>query len=157
MYWLLALAVVLAIFVAPVILNPNHKQRRNANTADVVLTNEKRPMQGASPYLVNFDLSYGRTFSDNLKGTVTLAYNVFGKRVFAAGANGLGDQYELPVNTLNLVFRADIGKKWQANITCRNILDARFRIEQETPAGTSLVNDYRVGSSFSAGFSYRIL
>lgn len=133
------------------------QQASNANTADVVLTNEKRPMQGASPYLVNFDLSYGRTFSDNLKGTVTLAYNVFGKRVFAAGANGLGDQYELPVNTLNLVFRADIGKKWQANITCRNILDARFRIEQETPAGTSLVNDYRVGSSFSAGFSYRIL
>ncbi|MBP9093198.1 hypothetical protein KBI23_19400 [bacterium] len=38
MYWLLALAVVLAIFVAPVILNPNHKQRRNANTADDLIS-----------------------------------------------------------------------------------------------------------------------
>jgi len=133
------------------------QQAGNANSADVVLTNEKRPMQGASPYLVNFDLSYARAIGENVKGTVTMAYNVFGKRVFAAGANGLGDQYELPVNTLNLVFRADIGKKWQANITCRNIIDAHFRVSQETPAGTSLVNDYRIGSTFGAGLSYRIL
>lgn len=133
------------------------QQPANSTAADVVLTNAERPMQGASPYLVNFDLSYARPIGENLKGTVTLAYNVFGKRVFAAGANGLGDQYELPVNTLNLIFRADIGKKWQANLNCRNLLDARFRVEQETPAGTSLVNDYRIGTSFSAGLSYRIL
>lgn len=127
------------------------------NSADVVLTNAKRPMQGASPYLVNFDLSYGKHLSDDVKATITLAYNVFGKRVFAAGANGLGDQYELPVNTLNLVLRADIGRKWQANLTCRNLLDARYRVEQDTPAGSSLVSDYRVGSSFGAGITYRIL
>lgn len=133
------------------------KQATSANTADVVLTNSTRPMQGASPYLLNFDLNYSRTINEDIKATVTLAYNVFGKRVFAAGANGLGDQYELPVNTLNLVLRADIGKKWQANITCRNILDARYRIEQETPAGTSIVNEYRTGSGISAGLSYRIL
>ncbi|MBL7945515.1 MAG: carboxypeptidase-like regulatory domain-containing protein [Flavobacteriales bacterium] len=128
----------------------------DANSAEVVLTNDVRPLQGASPYLINFDLSYSRDLCENVKGTFTVAYNVFGKRVFAAGANGLGDQYELPVNTLNVVARADIGKKWQANITCRNVLDARFQVEQETPAGTSLINDYRIGPSFSAGISYRI-
>jgi hypothetical protein len=133
------------------------QQPGNNNSAAVVLTHDKRPMQGASPYLVNFDLSYGRRLGDGVKGTVTLAYNVFGKRISTAGANGLGDQYELPVNTLNLVFRADIGPKWQANITCHNLLDARFRVEQETPVGTSLVNDYRIGMSFGAGLSYRIL
>ncbi len=133
------------------------QQPGNNNSAAVVLTHDKRPMQGASPYLVNFDLSYGRRLGDGVKGTVTLAYNVFGKRISTAGANGLGDQYELPVNTLNLVFRADIGPKWQANITCSNLLDARFRVEQETPVGTSLVNDYRIGMSFGAGLSYRIL
>lgn len=133
------------------------QQPGNNNSAAVVLTHDKRPMQGASPYLVNFDLSYGRRLGDGVKGTVTLAYNVFGKRISTAGANGLGDQYELPVNTLNLVFRADIGSKWQANITCSNLLDARFRVEQETPVGTSLVNDYRIGMSFGAGLSYRIL
>lgn len=127
------------------------------NSADVVLTNTKRPMQGASPYLVNFDLSYGRQMSEDVKATITVAYNVFGKRVFAAGANGLGDQYELPVNTLNVILRADIGRKWQANLTCRNLLDARYRVEQETPAGSSLVSDYRLGTSFGAGLSYRIL
>ena len=134
-----------------------NKEQGPTTGAAVVLTNESRPMQGASPYLLNLDLSYERTFSPEFKGTVTVAYNVYGPRVFAAGANGLGDQYELPVNTLNLIFRGDIGKRWQANLNIRNILDARYRIEQETPNGSSLINDFRVGMSLGAGISYRIL
>ena len=45
MFWLLALAVVLAIFVAPVLLNPNQKQHRNANRADDLIS------QAGSEYL----------------------------------------------------------------------------------------------------------
>ncbi|MEZ4737800.1 MAG: carboxypeptidase-like regulatory domain-containing protein [Flavobacteriales bacterium] len=122
-----------------------------------VLTNSSRPLQGASPYLLNADVSYGRKISDKVNGTLTLAYNVFGRRVFSAGANGLGDQYELPVGMLNAIARADIGKRWQANLTVRNVLDARVRIEQETPNGTSLINDYRTGANISMGLTYTIL
>jgi hypothetical protein len=131
--------------------------RTNASAANVVLTNESRPLQGASPYLLNADISYARRLSTKVKGTFTVAYNVFGRRVFAAGANGLGDQYELPAGMLNVVVRGDIGERWQANLNFRNILDTRFRVEQETPNGTSLLNDYRVGTSLSVGVAYRIL
>lgn len=122
--------------------------------AAVVLTNEVRPLQGAAPYQLNFDLSYGLDLGNERKGTITLAYNVNGPRLFAAGANGLGDQYELPVNTLNLTLRADLSKHWQANIGLRNLLDAPFRVEQETPNGTTLISDFRIGTSISAGISY---
>ena len=131
--------------------------RENSNGADVVLTNDVRPLQGASPYLVNFDLTYMRPLANGRRATATLAYMVFGPRVFAAGANGLGDQYELPVHTLNLVLGADLGKNWQAGITFRNLLDARYRVEQETPDGASIINQYRVGMGISASISYRIL
>jgi hypothetical protein len=126
------------------------------DAADIVLTNERRALQGASPYLVNLDITYARNIGTDRKATATLAYNVFGPRVFAAGANGLGDQFELPVNTLNLILRADLSSRWQVNLNLRNLLDAEFRIEQETPAGKSLINTYRIGRSISAGVSYRI-
>jgi hypothetical protein len=122
--------------------------------AAVVLTNEVRPLQGAAPYQLNFDVSYGLDLGNERKGTITLAYNVNGPRLFAAGANGLGDQYELPVNTLNLTLRADLSKHWQANIGLRNLLDAPFRVEQETPNGTTVISDFRIGTSISAGVSY---
>jgi TonB-dependent receptor len=126
----------------------------NGDGAAIVLTNDQRPLQGAAPYLVNVDLSYSRPITSTVNGTATVAYNVFGPRVFAAGANGLGDQYELPVNTVNLILRADVGEHWQMNLTFRNLLDARYRIEQETPNGASLVNDFRLGTSIGLGVSY---
>ena len=124
--------------------------------ADVILTNDVRPLQGASPYLVNFDLTYTRKLAAERKASATINYSVYGPRIFAAGANGLGDQYELPVHTLDLVLSAEIGRHWGAGITMRNLLDARYRIEQETPNGSSIINEYRVGTGISAGISYRI-
>jgi TonB-dependent receptor len=126
------------------------------NGPSQVVTNETRPLQGASPYLINADLSYTKQLSDNLKGVVTVAYNVYGRRVVAAGENGLGDQYELPLNTLNLVVRAEIGDKWQLSLKGVNLLDAEYRVEQETPEGTALINSFRTGTSMSFGLTYRL-
>ena len=69
-------------------------------------TNSRRPLEGASPYLVNFDLSYKKKVGDktaNKTYLAALSYNVFGPRLFAVGSNGIGDQYALPVNSVNFV------------------------------------------------------
>ena len=132
-------------------------QITNGDDATVVLTNTSRPLQGASPYLLNADLSYSRDIGQKMKATVTVAYNVFGRRVYSAGANGLGDQYELPVGMLNVVARMDLGSKWQANLNVRNVLNSRTRIEQETPNGSTLINDFRTGQNISIGVTYSIL
>ncbi len=128
-----------------------------ADGASLVLTNLERPLQGASPYLLNADLSYTRVLGANFKGVATLAYNVYGRRVFAVGANGLGDQYELPMGQLNLILRGDIGERWQANINVRNLTDAQYRIEQEAGDSSTLLNTYRTGTGISFGLSYRII
>ena len=128
----------------------------NGDAAAVVLTNESRPLQGASPWLLNADIGYTRYISNKVKGTATLAYNIFGRRVFAAGANGLGDQYELPVGTLHLILRADIGDRWQANLGLRNLLNPEYRIEQEAPNGNVELSTYRVGTGISFGLGYRL-
>ena len=127
------------------------------DAATVVLTNRERPLQGASPYLINADLSWTKTFSDRFRGVATVAYNIYGKRVFAVGANGLGDQYEMPLGQLNLILRGEIGERWQANLTFRNLTDAQYRIEQENREGTAILNSYRMGMNVSFGVGYRIL
>ena len=128
----------------------------NGDAAAVVLTNESRPLQGASPWLLNADIGYTRKLGNKMKGTATLAYNIFGRRVFAAGANGLGDQYELPVGTLHLILRADIGDRWQANLGLRNLLNPEYTIEQETAEGAVALSSYRVGTGISFGLGYRL-
>ena len=108
------------------------------------------------PRELNADIGYTRQISNKVKGTATLAYNIFGRRVFAAGANGLGDQYELPVGTLHLILRADIGDRWQANLGLRNLLNPEYRIEQEAPNGNVELSTYRVGTGISFGLGYRL-
>ncbi|MCB0780929.1 MAG: hypothetical protein KDC03_15640, partial [Flavobacteriales bacterium] len=107
--------------------------------------------------LINADLSWTKTFSDRFRGVATVAYNIYGKRVFAVGANGLGDQYEMPLGQLNLILRGEIGERWQANLTFRNLTDAQYRIEQENREGTAILNSYRMGMNVSFGVGYRIL
>lgn len=129
----------------------------NYDGPTTVLTNSTRPLQGASPYLINADLSYGHQLGNNVKGTFALAYNIAGRRVFAAGANGLGDQYELPVGMLNLIAQANIGDRWQVGLSLKNLLDARMRIEQESLKGTTLINEMQTGPSIAFSLGYTIL
>jgi hypothetical protein len=66
-------------------------------------TNPDRQLQGASPWLINADLKYDLEFSKNWTNTVSLVYNVYGKRIFAVGTNGLDHYYEQPFSKLDLV------------------------------------------------------
>lgn len=131
--------------------------------SSVISTNESRPLQGASPYLVNADLSYAKRYgkNDQKKSTATLSYNVFGRRVFSAGAQGIGDIYEVPVNTLNFSLRNDLNQHWSVNFYARNILNPLINQEQESDpsisnAGPVIVNQFRRGVNFSVSLSYNV-
>lgn len=131
--------------------------------ASVIATNLKRPLQGASPYLANADVSYEKGFGlDSLgnykyRTTITLSYNVFGRRLYAAGVLGIGDSYEIPVNTMNLVAQLSKGD-WDFKLKIANLLNPRFAIVQESPiTGEDLVtNEYRIGQTFSFSVGYNI-
>ena len=131
-----------------------------------IVTNASRPLQGASPYLANADISYEKGFGlDSLgnykyRATVTLSYNVFGRRLFAAGVLGIGDSYEIPVNTLNLV--AKLSKaNWDFKLRVANLLNPRFAIVQETKDEDGnrdfiTTNEYRIGQTVSFSVTYNL-
>ncbi|MBI3136189.1 MAG: carboxypeptidase-like regulatory domain-containing protein [Bacteroidetes bacterium] len=126
-------------------------------------TNATRQLEGASPYLVNFDLRYEKAFavtdSTDRKLMLALAYNVFGPRLYAVGSNGIGDQFAMPVNTLNFVAKIDFANRVTVGIKARNILNPTIQIVQEdkVDAGEWLnVSSYKRGIdfSFSIGYSF---
>jgi len=90
-------------------------------------TNPERPLAGASDYVANLMIGYD---SPNQHHTVSLIYNVFGKRLYVAGRNQAPDGYELPFDSLDLTYA------WYANDTltfkakAQNLLDDKIEIER---------------------------
>lgn len=121
-------------------LNPN-------DDAQKALTSQTRPMQGHSPYVINAQLGY-----DNLEDrTVTLLYNVFGKRIMGVGQLDYPDIYEKPFHELNLVWVEKLGKNFSFKSKIKNILDD----EVEWTQGGSPIRTYKKGTQFEVGVSFK--
>ena len=133
------------------------KKSKSDETGSIVLTNTKRPLQGASPYIINFDLNYEKWINPKFKGSITAAYNVFGKRVLSAGAQGLNDIYELPVNTLNLKVSGEFSEKFTVSITGKNLLNPTVKQQQEIGSSQKIINSYKTGVGIGLSLSYKIL
>jgi len=123
-------------------------------------TNPNRQLQGASPWLINADLKYDFEFSEDWSNTVSLVYNVYGKRIFAVGTNGLDHYYEQPFNKLDLVWSNKIGKNWDAKFSIDNILNPKYSIKLGEDNKIPIieqdltVKDFKRGTGFSMNVSY---
>lgn len=144
--------------------DPKVVPRAGNGEVSVILTNDKRPMVGASPYLVNLDLMYEK-ITEKISTTATLAYNVYGKRILTAGSKpqnaseGLGDIYEMPINTLNFTLKTNFLRlpKLDLNVSALNLLNPTIRTVQESPdIGEVDLNSYKLGSNYNIGLTYRL-
>ena len=114
-----------------------------------IQTNDKRPLQGQSPYVINLQLGYDNV--DNGRSLILL-YNVFGKRISEVGALGQPDTYEQPYHSLNFVAKMKLKEKFKFSFKVGNILNQTVEFTQ----GGNPRWRYKKGVSFSlgAGFSY---
>lgn len=125
----------------------------------VVVTNPDRALQGASPYLINFDLNYQKR-TEKWNTNASLVYNVFGKRIHSVGVKapnadgGLGDIYELPVHRLDLVIKNEINNHFGLDLSVKNLLNPSSRLEQDTDGGTIELDNYKRGISAGLKLSY---
>lgn len=124
-------------------------------------TNDERPLQGQSPYVINAGISY-----DNEKWgfNSTLLYNIQGRRILRVGlvTNNVpnGDVYEEAVGRLDLVIRQKIFGRGSIKFSASNLLNPKIRETQErTHAITGekrrfTLEEYRDGRNFSLSASY---
>ena len=121
------------------------------------LTTKNRPMQGQSPYVINFNMGYDNI---NTGRSAVLVFNEFGERIVALGSFGAPDYIEQPFAKLDFVM------KWRLNDTydeqvkkigyslgfkVENILDSTSEITQ----GDVVAETFKPGTEYSLTFSVK--
>ena len=120
-------------------------------------TNAQRSLQGASPYLVNADISYAPKFKNDTQLTATLLYNLQGPRIHAVGISGLGDVKQEDLHTLDFVATYKLNAHWNFKLQLTDLLNQDIVFKQEVKDGRKLeVERYGRGTTFELGFSYTL-
>jgi TonB-dependent receptor len=117
----------------------------------------KRPMMGQSPYVMNAGLFYADSAS---KFQCNVVFNTFGKRLYAVGSFGTPDIYEMPSGALDVTLGKDLGKHFNLKGGVQNVLNSITLLQQDSNADGKVsgadeeIMSFRRGVYFSAGLSY---
>ena len=129
-------------------------------------THDKDQLQGASPVLINGDITYQKE-TDKLSFTTSLIGNYFSERIFSVGTAGNENIVESSIFSLDFINKLTINKKIGISLNLKNLsgfIDIlgiekdwdSVELTQETSAGEKVtLNSYKRGVDFSAGFSYK--
>lgn len=125
----------------------------------IVGQEQKRPMQGQSPYIVNGGLYYN---NPDIKLQVSVLYNVFGKRIFTVGNYATPTIYEMPRNILDLTITYGIGKHLEIRAGIQDILNQEIRLVQDNNLDSEInkkdsdILKYKRGSYYTAGLVFKL-
>lgn len=121
-------------------------------------TNTTRALQGASPYLVNADITYAPEFKNGQRLNLALLYNLQGPRIHSVGISGLGDVTQLPLHTLNFVAGYKFNEHFDLSLKINDLLNRDIVFEQGVPqtGQTVEVERFKTGTNFEIGFSYKL-
>lgn len=123
-----------------------------------VYTNSERPLQGASPYLVNADLTYAPQFGEGKQLSLALLYNLQGERIQAVGIQGIGDVKQQALHTLDFNANMRFNTHWSVKFQVKNLLDSDVIFRQEIPQRgiTEEVERFKEGVGVSLGVTYAL-
>ncbi len=115
----------------------------------------KTRLEGASPWLVNGDLSYSHV-SNRTAITLSLVANWFSDRVHTLGTRGYKNMTEEGVVTLSFVSSFKLGKHFTLKFKADNLLDRPYRLTREYAAkgGSMVMSEYKKGVGLSLGLTF---
>lgn len=125
---------------------------------DKATNQSDRPMQGQSPYIINAGVYYNDLEKDF---SINVAYNVFGPRIFSVGDKLFPSWWELPRNSLDFQISKVWSKRFETKLNIQNVLNTAYRLYQddnndhEISDTESLIQNYKIGTQFSVGLSYK--
>ena len=122
-----------------------------------VYTDSERALQGASPFLINADLSYTPQLRGESDLTLALVYNVQGPRIETVGIYGTGNIKQQTLHTMDFIASYAINKHLNLRLQMKDLLNSTIRFKQELPAtGQKVeVESFRPGTNAEIGVSYR--
>ncbi len=117
--------------------------------------NIETQLEGAAPWLFNFDLSYNYSHKEK-SFTNSLVLSYFSDRVYTIGKFGFENVIEKGTPTLSFVSTSKINKHLSVKLKAKNILDPKYTYTRETSTGEKqALNTYYKGMNLSLGISYK--
>lgn len=114
---------------------------------------EKRPMQGQSPFIINAGIQYNDTKHD---WGFSAMYNISGRRIALVGNTDYPSFWETPRNVIDLQLSKTFWDKFEIRLNARDILANRIIWYQDTNGNRSFDKDtdnemlnVRMGSQYS--------
>lgn len=110
-------------------------------------------LEGASPILLNSDLTYNFKYNNFLL-TSSIVANYFSDRIYSLGTAGNSNFVEQARVTLDFVNKIALNKKLSITMNIRNMLDPKFEITQSVLGQDLPVSTYKRGINSNVGISY---
>jgi TonB-dependent receptor len=140
-----------------------NRSEEQSNETDAE-ANRKRTLQGAAPFTINADIKYERKNENKLTQTISLVYNVSGKKIYGVGFSKLDNVYELPFHQLDLIYSQELSKNWNIKVGVKNLLNSNYRLQMGDRSLVGLnanisslnLENYKVGTTlnFTAGYTF---
>ena len=129
-------------------------------TYNVSFSTDNEELQGASPFLINADISYYPKIG-NFEPQANLVFSYFADRIDALGSGQTGNVIEKGIPTLDFILKGKLSEKLDFSFGVSNILNPTIQYFRETTAGDILVTsangkdvtDYKRG--ITTGFSLK--
>lgn len=112
-------------------------------------------LEGASPFLVNFDLSYNYTKKERSL-IASFIFNYFSSRIHTIGAGGYNDIIEEGVATLDFAASYKFTQHFSLKAKASNLLNPAYQLTRESSSsnGNVILNEFKKGQNMSLGVSY---
>lgn len=120
-----------------------------------IYTDSQRQLQGASPYLVNADISYTPTFRNDKHLSLAFMYNIQGPRIHSVGIYSLGNVEQQALHTLDFVASYDFNKHLSSKVQLKDLLNSTVRFKQDVPSTGEVieVESFKPGMGVEIGFT----
>ncbi len=113
-------------------------------------TSKERPLQGQSPYIVNWQIGYE---NPNVAWNWNVVFNMIGRRITEVGTQNRPDIYEEPQPQIDLTSNYRWSKSSLFSLRGRNVLNPDVRYTQ----GGDVVRQEKKGDAYSVSWSYNFL
>lgn len=118
-------------------------------------TSTTSDLEGATPFLLNADISINKKFNDNTFIS-SVVFNYFSERVYSVGTRGFENILEKGIPTLDLVSSYEFNKNYSIKLKATNLLNPDFQLTRAGFNGGNnvVLSNYKKGVNLSLGFSY---
>ena len=118
-------------------------------------TNTTSDLEGATPFLVNADISLNKKINENTLIS-SLVFNYFSERVYSVGTRGFENVLEKGIPTLDLVSSYKFNEHYGLKLKATNLLNPDFQLTRAGFNGGEnvVLRNYKKGVNLSLGFTY---